>query len=38
MLEYMPRRHEYVSEIIMGARVEDNRIVFFGASDLIEGM
>lgn len=39
LIEYMPRAHEYIAEIVMGTRAERAKgaIYLFGATDFMEG-
>lgn len=36
LFEYMPRAHEYISEIALGVRVEGDKVIIFGATDLLD--
>ena len=39
LIEYMPRAHEYIAEIVIGTRAEQAKgaIYLFGATDFMEG-
>jgi len=34
MIEYMPRRDEYITEYAVGVRIEDDTITIFGVTEL----
>ena len=35
LIEYTPRRHEYIAEHIFGVRAEENTVYILGVTDLI---
>lgn len=34
MIEYMPRRHEYITEYVLGARCSDDIVVLMGVTEM----
>ena len=36
MIEYTPRRHEYITEVLLGARCNDEVVVLLGITELCD--
>lgn len=36
MIEYTPRRHEYITEVMLGVRATENLVVFLGVTELCD--